>query len=199
MINIKVFSDYIWPFCYVGEGVIKKLESEYNLDVEWIGMEIHPETPEEGVDLNKRFGKDRLKAVLQSLNKAGKSYDIKFGKLENMPNSHNSLEASEYARSVGKFDAFNEMLMKAYFTDNYDIGSVEVLLELGEACGLNKEDLRSAIINKSFEDKLKEGVKLAQKYGVTSTPTFIINDKHTIVGAQSIDVFRKILDGKNVF
>lgn len=167
--------------------------------MEWLGLEIHPETPLGGADIVKRFGKEGLQGALINLNKSGKKYGIKFSKLTHMPNSHNALEAAEYARTEGKLDAFHSKLMKAYFTDAKDIGSIDVLLKLGNECELDSEKLKSAIIDKSFEDKLNADAKSAKKYGVNSTPTFIINDKYSIVGAQPIDAFRRIFDGKNDF
>ncbi|MGB3367885.1 MAG: DsbA family protein [Acidaminobacteraceae bacterium] len=183
----------------MGEGIIEKLKEEYELKVEWLGLEIHPETPIGGSDLVKRFGKDGLQGALINLNKSGKKYGIEFNKLTHMPNSHNALEAAEYARTEGKLDEFHSKLMKAYFTDSEDIGALDVLIALGNECDLDTEKLKDAIENKSFEEKLNTDAKSAKKYGVNSTPTFIINDKYTIVGAQPIDAFRRVFDGNNDF
>lgn len=194
MINIKIFSDYIWPYCYVGEGIIKKLEDEYDLDIEWIGMEIHPETPEDGVELEKRFGKEGLKNAVANLNKNGKKYGISFKDLVRMPNSHNALEAAEYAREMGVIDQYHESLMKGYFTDGVDIGDVSELARLGEAVGLNSDELRKRVEGKYYKELLDKNLKLAHSWEINSTPTFVIDEKYAIVGAQPIDQFRKILD-----
>jgi len=44
-----------------------------------------------------------------------------------------------------------------------------------------------------YENKLAQARNIALQYEVNSTPTFIINDKYAIVGAQSIESFKKIL------
>ena len=43
-----VFSDYICPFCYVGDVRLDRLREYYELKISWCFVEIHPETPAEG-------------------------------------------------------------------------------------------------------------------------------------------------------
>ena len=193
-IKIKIFSDYIWPFCYVGKGVVDKLEKEYDLDIEWLGLEIHPETPKEGVSLSEKFSKSNLEHMLINLNRSGSIYGIKFENLERMPNSHNALEAAEFAREHGKLKEYHTLLMEAYFRDLKDIGDIEVLSDLGRTLGLNKEALTDAVKNRVYETTLNNSAEAAHSMEINSTPTFIINDKYLIVGAQPIEEFRKILD-----
>ena len=193
-IKIKIFSDYIWPFCYVGKGIVEKLEKEYDLEATWLGLEIHPETPKEGVILSEKFGKTNLDHMLINLNKSGSIYGIKFENLVRMPNSHNALEAAEFARTHGKLKEYHSLLMQAYFRDLKDIGDLEVLGDLGETIGLDKGALIDAVKNRAYETVLNNSAKDAQSMDINSTPTFIINDKYAIVGAQPIEEFRKILD-----
>ena len=50
-----MYSDYICPFYYPGEAIIEKLKNKFDIEMERIGIEIHPETPDEGVDLRGRI------------------------------------------------------------------------------------------------------------------------------------------------
>ena len=193
-IKIKIFSDYIWPFCYVGKGIVDKLEKEYDLDVQWLGLEIHPETPKEGISLKEKFRNLNLEQMLNNLNQSGSQYGIKFEGFNQMPNSHNALEAAEFARVHGKLKEYHSLLMEAYFRDLKDIGDLEVLGDLGRSIGLNKDELMESVKNRAYEIILTNSTKNAHSMRINSTPTFIINDKYTIVGAQPIEEFRKILD-----
>ena len=193
-IKVKIFSDYIWPFCYVGKGIVEELEKEYDLEVEWLGLEIHPETPMEGVNLEEKFSKPNLEHMLTNLNRSGSLYGINFGRLEQMPNSHNALEAAEFAKAHGRSKEYHTLLMEAYFTNLKDIGNLEVLGELGNTLDLNKESLITAVKNRDYETALNNSAKDAHSMGINSTPTFVINNKYSIVGAQPIEEFRKLLD-----
>jgi predicted DsbA family dithiol-disulfide isomerase len=164
------------------------------LDVEWLGLEIHPETPAIGVKLSERFSKANLDNMLSGLNHSGSLYGIKFGALERMPNSHNSLEAAEFAKAHGKSKEYHSALMDAYFRDLKDIGDLEVLGSLGKSLGLNKEELIAAVKNRIYETTLNNSSEDAHSMDINSTPTFVIDNKYSIVGAQPIEVFRKLLD-----
>lgn len=130
----------------------------------------------------------------ENLRRSGTLYGIKFGQLDSMPNSHNALEAAEYTRSIGQFEEYHKALMDAYFRDVKDIGNINILVELGTKLGLNDKDLTNAIKERMFENKLSEDVTKAHQFSINSTPTFIINNKHKIIGAQPIEVFRKLFD-----
>jgi len=169
------------------------LKKKYDIVDEWLGLEIHPETPIEGVDLNKRFGKANLERMKENLDRSAAQYGLKFGKLELMPNSHNALEAAEYARSVGKLHEYHKALMENFFEHGKDIGDINYLIELGENIGLDREGLSNAIKDKRFLEKLNKDANTAHDYGINSTPTFIINDKYMITGAQPIEVFENAL------
>ena len=132
--------------------------------------------------------------MLKNLNYSGSLYGINFGKLERMPNSHNALEAAEFARAHGKLKEYHSALMDAYFRDLKDIGDLEVLGDLGKSLGLNKEELISAVKNRAYETTLNNSAKDAHSMEINSTPTFVINNKYSLVGAQPIEEFRKILD-----
>ena len=132
--------------------------------------------------------------MLNNLNRSGSLYGISFANLELMPNSHNALEAAEYAREHGKLKEYHSLLMEAYFTKLKNIGDLEVLGELGKSLGLNKDELITTIKNKTYETSLNNSAKDAHSMGINSTPTFIINNKYSIVGAQPIEEFRKLLD-----
>jgi predicted DsbA family dithiol-disulfide isomerase len=132
--------------------------------------------------------------MLSNLNSSGALYGINFGKLELMVNSHNALEASEFARANGKIKEYHSSLMDAYFRDLKDIGNLQVLADLCKPLGLNSENLINAVKNRTYETILNNTASDAHKMKINSTPTFVIDNKYTIVGAQPIEAFRKILD-----
>jgi predicted DsbA family dithiol-disulfide isomerase len=46
--RILVWSDYIWPFCYVGLERAAWLERQFGAEIEWRPFQLHPEYPPEG-------------------------------------------------------------------------------------------------------------------------------------------------------
>lgn len=160
-----------------------------------MGLEIHPETPPTGVDLNRRYGEERLQILHKRLQRMGEPYGIDFRCPTWMPNSHSALEAAEYARHAGCHSLYHKALMKAYFTDLKDISDLAVLKELAVQCGLDADDLEAAVLSRRFEYRLMADAAEAQQNGIHNTPTYMIGDQVMIVGAQSIERFREALDG----
>lgn len=162
--------------------------------MEHLGLEIHPETPPKGVDLNQKYGKERLQILHKRLRRMGESYGVDFKGPDWMPNSHHALEAAEFARHAGLHGAYHQALMKAYFTDQRNIGDIQVLKALAVETGLDSEELEAAVLDRRFESRLMADAAEAHQNGIQNTPTYLIDGEWVIVGAQSIERFREILD-----
>ena len=90
-IKIKMYSDYICPFCYLGEAIIEKFKSRFDIEMEHIGIEIHPETPEEGVDLRGRIS--GIEEMYENFRCRGKEYGLKFCDIRLLSNSRKGIDS----------------------------------------------------------------------------------------------------------
>ena len=55
-ILLEVFTDYVCPWCYLGDNRTKKLKQDYDILVQLVHFPLHPETPIEGRTLQELFG-----------------------------------------------------------------------------------------------------------------------------------------------
>jgi predicted DsbA family dithiol-disulfide isomerase len=192
--KIKMFSDYICPFCYLGKAIIDKLKNQNDIELEHIGIEIHPETPICGVDLRKYISE--TSEMYEDLRSRGKDYGLNFCNVRVLPNSRKSLIVGEYSKRIGKNEEFTDAIFKAYFEDCLDIGKDEVIIDLAKKIGLTKHDVENALEDSLLQNIYANNCIEARKHNVTGVPTFIINDEYTIVGAQHeqtfIELFEKI-------
>jgi predicted DsbA family dithiol-disulfide isomerase len=127
--------------------------------------------------------------MYENLRQRGKELGIVFGNRTLLSNSRLALEASEYARDMGKYESFHKQLFHAYFTKAIDIGSSENLCDVAAECGLDIIDMMHALEVRRYKSRLDEAKQEGLKIKLTGVPTFIINGKHKIVGAQPIEVF----------
>jgi predicted DsbA family dithiol-disulfide isomerase len=193
-IKIKMYSDYICPFCYLGEAIIDKLKSKFDIEMEHIGIEIHPETPEEGVDLRGRiYGREEM---YENLRCRGKEYGLNFCDAELLSNSKKALIVGEYARTVGKNAEFTHEVFKAYFEGSLDIGKEAVISEIAHRVGLTKKEVEDCLKNPLYQNSFADNCVEARKHDISGVPTFIVNGKYRITGAQSeqtfVELFEKI-------
>lgn len=186
-IKIRMFSDYICPFCYLGKAIIDKLKNQFDIELEHVGIEIHPETPICGVDLRKYIS--QTNEMYEHLRNRGREYGLNFCDVRVLPNSRRSLIVGEYSRIMGKNEEFTDTIFKAYFEDCLDIGNDEVIIDLAKKIGLTKKDVENALEDPLLQKTYSNNCAEAKKRNITGVPTFIINDEYTIVGAQPEQTF----------
>jgi|GEM_PF-268254 len=170
-IAIVAYSDYVCPWCYIGLERIERLVRKFPVDVEWRPFELHPETPPGGADLSGRLGSSARAAAYANniVVLAGES-----GLAMRMPpvvaNSHLALEAAEFARERGGFDAYHRALFRAYFEQARDIGDAEVLCDLARETGVDDQHLRDALAERRYSALVDRMTEEARADEVLSTP-----------------------------
>jgi predicted DsbA family dithiol-disulfide isomerase len=60
--------------------------------------------------------------------------------------------------------------------------------------GLDGDALQKEVESGTYKDNVEEQVRQAYQIGVTGVPTYVINDRYAIVGAQPYDVFENALE-----
>lgn len=196
-IELKIYYDYVWPFCYIGLGIVEKLKEEYAINDIWIPYELNPDTPKEGESLKNKFSQEKLAEMKKEIERKANTVDIEIYDLEFTSNSHNAFKVSEWAKISNKFKNFHKRVYESNFREGENIYDKEVLAILGEDVGLKKQDVYNAIDSVKYEEKLKEYKKETSKKNIDTIPTFIINDKKVVIGTQPLDYFRKIFDKIN--
>jgi predicted DsbA family dithiol-disulfide isomerase len=143
--------------------------------------------------MTSRFRPEDIGRMMEHLRTMGAAFGITFADRPRLSNSRLALQAALFAREQGRFDEFHPALFAAYFSHGLDIGDIDVLAKIARDAGLDPEAMMSAVQAGTFLPRLEEAKEDAAARGVTGVPTFFINEKKSIVGAQSLDVFRKVL------
>ncbi len=193
-IKVIVYSDNICPFCTVGAKRLKKLQQELDFDVEWKAFEIHPETPKEGVKTDDYFPNYDMERMKNHIESFGKDVGMKLNG-DVLANSKLSLVANEFAKEKGEFNEFHAAIFKANFEEGKNIGELDVLQEIAQNVGLNKEELSQYLKDESNLKAIDESSAQAKELGITGVPSFIINNK-MVVGAQPTEVLKELIENE---
>ena len=110
------------------------------------------------------------------------------------PNSHLALEAAEFAFENGDWWQFHRAMLKAYFEDLKDIGDIETIVAVATSTGLPEGPMRQALLDRSYSDRVDEGISWSKQIGVSAIPTFVLDQRYGIVGAQELPAFRDMLE-----
>lgn len=191
-IKIKMFSDYMCAWCYLADTMLNSLKEQYNFEVEHIGFELHPTTPEQGEDMN--INHPGTPQTMAYINQLGKTYGLKLCDLPILANTKKALIVGEYAKAVGKGDAYVHAMWKAYMEDGRNISFLPEIEAAAQTVGISQQEVKTALADPQYAESLQRNMASGQYYSVSSVPTFIIEDTYKVTGAQKPEVFRQIFE-----
>jgi predicted DsbA family dithiol-disulfide isomerase len=174
---------------------MEKLRAAYEIEFQFTLFPLHPETPEEGISLEKLF--------------AGRSIDIaasqarlaKLMKEEGLPynaersmtyNSRLAQELAKWAETKPNGEAIHNALYEAYFVDGLNLALAESLLQVVRRLRLPEEEAREALLTRTFRDAVDQDWQRSREMGVTAVPTFVIG-KRGLVGAQLYEELERLV------
>ena len=192
-LKITVYSDYICPFCYVGNHRLQRLRDSYDLKINWCFLEIHPETSAQGEPIGSLdYPSEQWQQLLTNLERVAQEEQIPLSQLEFITNSRDALLLSEASKNYGKeiFYRLHEALFHAYFVDQKNIGSRDVLREIASGCGMDGQLIDDAWEDKQYEQILLNNYQLARNRDIQSVPSFIFGDR-ILTGVVAEETFRK--------
>jgi predicted DsbA family dithiol-disulfide isomerase len=184
-LSVSVFSDYICPFCYIGDRRLARLAEHYDLAVDWRFFEIHPDTPPSGMPVSELgYLPGQWRQMMEHLSRMAGEENIPLAERKFTTNSHKALLLAEAAKGEGAdvFHALNEKLFAAFFGEGRNIGDDSVLRSLAEESGVTPDVVERAWTEPAFEETLGANRAVAAQLGITGVPTFLIGNK-ILVGA----------------
>jgi predicted DsbA family dithiol-disulfide isomerase len=173
--------------------VVDLLKAEYNVDVEWRPYYLRPDTPPEGMDLPDYILKARASGADEHLQNMAKLHGMDFVSPDRIYNTRIAHEATEYAREHDKGLEFHRVVFRKVYGEGLDISKWDVLRATAEEVGLDADDMQVVVEGGKYTAKVAAQARQAQEIGVTGVPTYVINDRYAIVGAQPYQAFKNAL------
>lgn len=207
--RVEIWSDVVCPWCYVGtrrfSAALERLEGGVDVEVAYRAFELDPTVPAGGMDLAhylaRKFGSPAaLDRIHDRLAQVGAETGIDFrweGKRR--VNTFDAHRLAAWAEEVGGIEAragLEQRLFRAYFTDNLDVADRGVLARLAAEVGL-RLDARlaaEALATGAGADQVRSEEAKATELGISAVPTFVIEGRWAIPGAQDTDTFAKVLE-----
>lgn len=204
--KIEVWSDFVCPFCYIGkrrlEEAIAQFPGKDQVEVEFKSFELDPNAQTySGTGINEALAKkygmsiEEAKRANEGIGSQAAGVGLTFNFDEMKPtNTFDAHRLAKFAATVGKEKEMTEKLLASYFTESKLISDHDVLVEIAQTAGIEKEETL-AVLNDStkYANDVRIDEALAQQMGVTGVPFFVINQKYSISGAQPTETFRRAL------
>ena len=173
--------------------MVDLLKAEYKVDVEWRPYYLRPDTPPEGMDLPEYIIKARASGADDRLQNMAKLHGMEFKSPDRIYNTRIAHEATEYAREHGLGLEFHRVVFRKVYAEGLDISKWDILRAAAEEVGLDADDMQSVVDGGKYTADVAAQVRQAQEIGVTGVPTYVINDRYAVVGAQPYEVFKRAL------
>ena len=202
---VEVWSDVVCPWCYIGkrrfESALARFEGADDVQIVYRPFQLDPTAPfgttqpVAEVYAKKFGGEERARQLMGHVTSVAADAGIEFH-LERAQRA-NTLDAHRllwFAESHGDQAALKERLMQAYFTDGENVADRETLVRLAVEVGLDGDETAAFLDSDAGIGEVREELARAASAGITAVPTYVIDGKWSIPGAQEPDTFLGVLE-----
>lgn len=208
--RVEIFSDLVCPWCFIGkrrfERAVEALRADgLGLDLEVVvrPFQLDPTAPvDSAVPVREAYAKkfggpDKAEAILRHVTSVAEADGITFNMdlavRANTLHAHRILLFVEETLGASTQMELNEAIMNAYFRDGLNIADVEVLSECAASVGVDRDATRQVLMSDRYLAEVEEWLATAADNGITAVPTFIVDDRWSIPGAQDTEMFERVL------
>lgn len=173
--------------------MVATLIEKHNAQVEWRPFYLRPDTPPEGMELPDHI-KSRMAETNVRLKQMANAVGLEMVFATCIPNTRIAHEATEYARQKGKGFEFHHAVFDKFYGRGEDVSKWDVLRDAALQVGLDADEMQREVVAGKYTATVNALVKEASQIGVTGVPTYVLNDRYAIVGAQPYEAFLQALE-----
>ncbi len=194
-VTIEIFSDYVWPFCWLAEPAANELvKSEPSIEIVWRAFELRPDPiptlPPDGEYLHRVWNAS-VYPMAESLGIVVKLPPVQ-------PRSRLAHEAAHWARTQGKFEEMNQAIFRAFFEHGENIGEIDVLVSRASKLDMDIESFRRSLESREFEQSVIADEMEAEVIGLSGVPAFVVNRKFALSGVQPLENLKMLVERARV-
>jgi predicted DsbA family dithiol-disulfide isomerase len=203
--KIDIWSDVVCPWCWIGkhrfqQGVALLGDDAPDIEVHWHPFLLDPDAGTTPVPLREayvaKFGSAERTAQILSQTQTtaraeGLPMDFDQGQVRvtTLP-AHRLLWL---AGREGVQAAVGEALFRAHFVEGRNLADPQTLNAAAAAGGIAAERVTALLAGDEGLPEVQAQLAQAQALGIQSVPTFVVNDRYAIQGAQPPEAFAQAL------
>jgi predicted DsbA family dithiol-disulfide isomerase len=206
-VQVEIWSDVVCPWCYVGkarfEEALRRLGwDDGEVTVTYRPFELDRHVPPEGYDLveylQAKFGPGAsIEAIEGRVAEAGADLGLEFdwarARRVNTFAAHQLLEWALRTAGPDAQARLKSRLMRAYFAEGGDVSDPATLATLAAEVDLDADAAMAALVSGEYEDAVRAGQQQARDLDIHAVPTFVVERRFAIPGAQDPETFVSVL------
>jgi len=200
-IRIDIVSDVVCPWCIIGykqlQVALSRLNGEVDADVHWHPFELNPMMPPEGQELREHMGQkygtnpqqsDAARARLTALGDS-LGFSFSFYEGQRIYNTFLAHQLLAWAAQHRKQSSLEMALFESYFSKQENVGDEKVLASVAGRAGLDEIEAAALLEDGRYAADVREHQRFWLSKGIQAVPSFILDRRYLIPGAQDPDVF----------
>ena len=170
-INVKLFFNFRSPYCYIASKTLFQIYDGFHANLVW--------RPLGG--WSGRSAPERAKIKIPLVRQDVRRITAKMGIPMNPPPITTeptiAAAASLLAEERGVLRQWIVEVMRAEWAAGLDIGDEQVLFDVGEPLGLDRESLQGAFTSPGYLQRLEDNWAEAQELGLFGVPSFEVGEE----------------------
>jgi predicted DsbA family dithiol-disulfide isomerase len=200
-VDVQVWSDVVCPWCYLGKRRLEQALAGFAGDVQvtFRAYQLDPSPVSRPVPLKvalaaKFGGPERADEMFGHVTAvaAGDGLTLDFDRAI-AANTFDAHRLIAWAAGQGRQLDMLETVQRAHFTDGEDIGARRSLARLAGTIGLDEATALAYLDSTDGTAEVEADLAEARELGITSVPTFVIDGKYAVQGAQEPAMLRDAL------
>lgn len=177
MREIKIFSDFACPFCYIGFSIMERLRSQRDdLEFKFIPTILNPKESPQGSDLYDYVDEATALSGYERIEALGREYGLVYNNKRQRFNTNRLHAAGFYAEEKSRYFEFARLAFKYIFEYGKNVGQGEIVDEIAELAGLDLEEMNEKIDSGIYDKKFSEAIKLSNYFYIDSVPSFVVDN-----------------------
>lgn len=185
-VDVKLYFNFRSPYCYIASKTLFSLFDEFHTNLIWrpLGGWTGRSSPDRA--------KVKVPLTRQDVSRITRKMGIPMNPPPISTDPTKAGAGSLLAESKNLLRPYLVEMMRAEWADGKDIGETDVILEVGESVGLDRDELAEAVMAPENLAQLERNWVEAQELGVIGVPTFVIGEE-IFWGSDRIEFVRDYL------
>lgn len=198
MLRVDIVLDIVCPWCYIGTRRLRAAADSVRRDrpgfavaPHWRPFFLNPDTPPEGEPylpfLERKFGsRAAVDDLFERVRAAGRAYGLEyaFEKIRLRANTLDAHRLIRWAQARGDASTLVDRLFVAQFRAGEHVGDRAVLTTIAGECGYDAAAARAFLDSGAEREAVIADEQAARAMGIRQVPTFIVDDRIVVVGAE---------------
>lgn len=203
--KIEIWSDIMCPFCYIGKKnfdlALSKFEKAGKFEVIYKSFQLDPDYYNVNGDTIysylsdfKKMPFDQVEGMIAHVTNLGREAGININFSITLPgNTFDAHRLIHLAQQEDKALQTIDALFVAHFEEGKDVSDKQLLSEIGERAGINKEKIKELWETDKLSYEVNQDIMESRNLGINSVPFFVFDRKYAISGAQPVTSFTEVL------